>query len=62
MKMLIEEWFAVFYVILTKVNNLFIYTHLLENIYKHLAWYTNGKIIVIVYVHGLHNHTRIIGQ
>ena len=27
-------------------------THLFKNIYKRIAWYTKGKIFVIVYVHG----------
>ena len=52
MERLVEKWFTDLFIILTTLNKLFSYTHLFENIYKHLTWYTNGKIIVILYVHG----------
>ena len=51
MEMLVEQWIAVLFVILTTVNKLFGGTQLFKNIYKHIAWYTKGKIVVIVYVH-----------
>ena len=50
--MLVGKWFAVLFVILTTVNKLFSFTHLFKNIYKHIAWYTKGKVVVIVYLHG----------
>ena len=52
MERLVEQWIAVLFVILTTVNKLFGCTHLFKNIYKHIAWYTKRKIVVIVYVHG----------
>ena len=61
MEGIVEKWFAILFVILTTVNKLFSYTHLFKNIYKHIAWYLKGEIIVIVCVHGHIKDSRIIG-
>ena len=37
MEGLVEKLFAILFVILTTVNQLFSYTHLIENIYNHVA-------------------------
>ena len=57
---LIDWWFTHLFIILCRVNKLFIYTHLLKCTNKHIAWYTKGKIVDIVYVLG-HMHDHIIG-
>ena len=52
MERLVDKWIAFLFIILTTVNKLFGCTHLFKNIYKHIAWYTKVKIVVIVDVHG----------
>ena len=52
MERLLEQWIAILFVILTTVNKLFGCTHLFKIIYKHIAWHTKGKIVVILYAHG----------